>query len=210
MSPENFWWDIDYSAESWSQSTEKSEKLNEAFKEWIKAQQKAIKKIKADEKKAKVFDDSLWDVIKKFLADWDKDFLITLIANLVEKNVPSDFILAIIMPISHLANEKIILKLENWWIWNLWLSIQIDSDFKQKIFDWINIIYSVAILEKEWVLDSIVDHNFWKPIPGLDKLFLEVFKIILQSENQEIWEFEKNISYEIFEKIIEKLESEIE
>lgn len=210
MSPENFWWDIDYSAESWSQSTEKSEKLNEAFKEWIKAQQKAIKKIKADEKKAKVFDDSLWDVIKKFLADWDKDFLITLIANLVEKNVPSDFILAIIMPISHLANEKIILKLENWWIWNLWLSIQIDSDFKQKIFDWINIIYSVAILEKEWVLDSIVDHNLWKPIPGLDKLFLEVFKIILQSENQEIWEFEKNISYEIFEKIIEKLESEIE
>lgn len=210
MSPENFWWDIDYSAESWWQSTEKSEKLNEAFKEWIKAQQKAIKKIKADEKKAKVFDDSLWDVIKKFLADWDKDFLITLIANLVEKNVPSDFILAIIMPISNLANEKIILKLENWWIWNLWLSIQIDSDFKQKIFDWINIIYSVAILEKEWVLDSIVDHNLWKPIPGLDKLFLEVFKIILQSENQEIWEFEKNISYEIFEKIIEKLESEIE
>lgn len=210
MSPENFWWDIDYSAESWSQSTEKSEKLNEAFKEWIKARQKAKKKIKSDEKKAKVFDDSLWDVIKKFLADWDKDFLITLIANLVEKNVPSDFILAIIMPISNLANEKIILKLENWWIWNLWLSIQIDSDFKQKIFDWINIIYSVAILEKEWVLDSIVDHNLWKPIPGLDKLFLEVFKIILQSENQEIWEFEKNISYEIFEKIIEKLESEIE
>jgi len=210
MSPESFWWDIDYTAESWWQSAEQSEKAQEAYKEWIKSQQKAIKKIKAEEKKAKVYDDSLWVVIKKFLNDWDKDFLIILIANLVEKNVPSDFILSIILPISQIANEKVILRLENWWVWNLGLSIQIDSDFKQKIFDWINMIYSVAILEKEWVLDSIVDHNTWKPIPGLDKLFLEVLRILLKHENQEIWEFEKNISYKIFETIIEKLESEIE
>lgn len=210
MSPENFWWDIDYSAETWWQSTEASEKNQEAYKDSIKAQQKAIKKIKKDEAKAKVFDDSLWAVIKQFLEDWDKDFLISLIANLVEKNVPSDFILAIILPISHIANEKIVLKLEKKWVWNLWLSIQINSEFKQKIYDWINIIYSVSLLEKEWILNSIVDHNTWKPIPGLDKLFLEVLKILLNSQNQEIWEFEKNISYEIFEKIIEKLESEIE
>lgn len=210
MSPENFWWDIDYSAESWSQSTEKSEKLNEAYKEWIKAQQKAIKKIKADEKKAKIFDDSLWDVIKKFLEDWDKDFLITLIANLIEKNVPSDFILAIILPISELAREKTILKVQESGVNNLWLQIQSDDDFRKKMIEWMDLIYSVAILEKEWVLDSIVDHNSWKPIPGLDKLFLEVLRILLSFQNKEIWEFEKNISYEIFEKIIEKLESEIE
>jgi len=210
MSPENFWWDIDYSAESWSQSTEKSEKLNEAYKEWIKAQIKAIKKIKADERKAKIFDDSLWDVIKKFLEDWDKDFLITLIANLIEKNVPSDFILGIILPISEIAREKTILKVQESWINDLWLQIQTDNDFRRKLVEWIDLIYSVAILEKEWVLDSIVDHNLWKPIPGLDKLFLEVLKILLASQNQEIWEFEKNISYQIFEKIIEKLEQEIE
>ena len=213
MSPENFWWDIDYSAESWWQSAEKSEKLNEVYKEWIKAQQKAIKKIKRDEAKAKVFDDSLWDVIKKFLNDWDKDFIINLISNLVEKNVPSDFILAIILPISHIANEKIVLRLKEKWVDNLWLSIQIDDEFKQKIFDWINMIYSVAIIEKEWVLDSIIDHNTWKPIPGLDKLFLEILKILLFEKDWEdvkIWEFEKNISLEVFERIIEKLEWEIE
>ena len=213
MSPENFWWDIDNSVEAWWQSAEKSEKLNESYKEWIKAQQKAIKKIKRDEAKAKIFDDSLWDVIKKFLNDWDKDFIIFLVSNLVEKNVPSDFILSIILPISDIANEKVVLRLEEKWVDNLWLSVQMDDKFKQKIFDWINMIYSVAILEKEWVLDSIIDHNTWKPIPGLDKLFLEVLKILLIEKdwwNLEIWDFEKNISLEVFERIVEKLEWEIE
>ena len=32
MSPENFWWDIDYSADGLGQSSEKSEKLNESYR----------------------------------------------------------------------------------------------------------------------------------------------------------------------------------
>ena len=209
MSAENFWLDID-NLDSWSAAPQLSEKAQEQAQKKIKDWVKAIKKIKAEEKKAKVFDDSLWVVIKQFLEDWDKDFLISLIANLVEKNVPSDFILSIILPISEIAREKTISKVQESWINNLWLQIQTSDDFRKKIAEWIDLIYSVAILEKEWVLNSIIDHNSWKPIPGLDKLFLEVLRILLSFQNQEIWEFEKNISYEIFEKIIEKLESEIE
>lgn len=208
MSPEIFWWDIDSSAEAWVQSPEQAEKLNEAYKEKAKASQKASKQLKKDEAKAKVFDDGLWDVIKKFLNDRDKDFIVSLVTWLIEKNVPSDFILAILVPISDLANEKIAMKISEKWIQNLWLSVQIENKFHQQIFDWINVIYSVAILEKEGVLETVIDHNSWKPIPGLDKLFLEILKTL--TENWEIWDFERAISYKIFEKVIEKLENEIE
>ncbi|MCD5383026.1 hypothetical protein LR002_02800 [Candidatus Gracilibacteria bacterium] len=208
MSPEIFGGDIDSSAEAGVQSPEQAEKLNEAYKEKAKASQKASKQLKKDEAKAKVFDDGLGDVIKKFLNDRDKDFIVSLVTGLIEKNVPSDFILAILVPISDLANEKIAMKISEKGIQNLGLSVQIENKFHQQIFDWINVIYSVAILEKEGVLETVIDHNSWKPIPGLDKLFLEILKTL--TENGEIGDFERAISYKIFEKVIEKLENEIE
>lgn len=75
---------------------EAASESQEQFNERYRQAQAAIKQIKKEEKKKKVQDDSLAQIIVQFLQAKNRTALFLLISRLVARNTPSDFILALI------------------------------------------------------------------------------------------------------------------
>ena len=200
--------------DSWWVSPSLSESAKEQFSDNIKKWQKAAKQQKVAELKAKQYDDTLASVLTSMLSWGDCDFLVILISNLIDNNVPSDFILAILSISNVEAEERVVTKTNEWGVyefWEWWTSLinYGDNEFSSKIINWINLIYSIAIIEKDEVLASIIDHNTWKCIPALKKLFLAILTIEMQKIWLQAWEKEEIFSEWIFDKMISKIEGEM-
>jgi hypothetical protein len=75
----------------------------ERFQERVKAAAAQIQASKKEEKKRKKKEDELVKILLKFIKSSDKKDLVLLISRVLEKNVPANFILAIIL----LGNEEI-------------------------------------------------------------------------------------------------------
>ena len=75
----------------------------ERFQERVKAAAAHIQAIRKEEKKRKKKEDELIKILLKFIKSSDKKDLVLLISRVLERNVPANFILAIIL----LGNEEI-------------------------------------------------------------------------------------------------------
>lgn len=75
----------------------------ERFQERVKAAAAQIQAIRKEEKKRKKKEDELIKILLKFIKSSDKKDLVLLISRVLERNVPANFILAIIL----LGNEEI-------------------------------------------------------------------------------------------------------
>lgn len=204
----------DIPLDAWGGAPTLSESVKEQFSDTIKKSQKAAKQQKILEQKAKKYDDTLANIIKSMLVWWDNDFLVVLISDLIDKNVPSDFILSLLSLISDEALERVNLRLSEWNIyeftkWSWGIIPFSDDELWTKILSWINLIYSIAIIEKEWVLASIIDHNSWKSISSLNKLFLVILTSEMKKHWVEAWRKEELFSESIFDLIVEKLQWEM-
>lgn len=80
-----------------------SESAFEALRERMRAAQAQIAAIKKEEKKQKKTEDDLLKILLKFIKTSQKTDLVLLVSRVLEKNIPANFILAVIL----LGNEDI-------------------------------------------------------------------------------------------------------
>ena len=209
MSAEQYWeWDIPASVgEGWWKV---SEKAKEKFSENLRKAQAAQKKQVATEKKFKAFDNTLADIIQAFLNDWDKDQIVFYIADLVENNVPSDFILSILSLINDRADAQANSRVKDFWEKTMDIAIKFDDDISSQISSWIWIIYSCAVIDKEKLLESVIDSNNWECIPSSYLLFFEILVVFLEDNSKSFdRKYQKEFSKNFFDKMLEKLQWEI-
>jgi len=85
------------------QNDQMDEKSFEKFKERMARAAKQIQAIKKEEKKRKKKEDELVKILLKFIQSSEKKDLVLLISRTIEKNIPANFILSIVL----LGNEDI-------------------------------------------------------------------------------------------------------
>lgn len=199
--------DIPGWGEAWWQV---SEAAKEKFQENLRKSQAAQKKASIAEKKFKGYDDTLAKIIQYMLQQGGYDKIIYLIADLVENNVPSDFILAILSIINEDARNQAVMRIDEK-LWKIYdLALTFESEIENKMYEWVNIIYSCAIVDKEKVLSSLINHDTWECLTSAHLLFFEIATKILDEEKIEYDRKEqKDFAKSIFDKIMENLQTEL-
>ena len=194
----------------WEWWWQASEKARESFNENLRKTQAAQKKAIITENKFKAYDNTLALIIQDLLKKWGYDRIIFLTADLIENNIPSDFILAILSVLDERADKQANKRIEQWW-WKMYdLALTFESKIKSKIYKWINLIYSCSIVDKEKVLWSLIDHNTWECLQSAHLLFFEIMiKILWEEEIEYDRNEQKDFSKGIFENIIENLQTEM-
>ncbi len=146
-----------------------SEGLSEQAKERFQAAQAAIKKIRAEEKRAKKRDDQVARAIIRFLDDEKNAHVILLISHLVSKDCPSIFILAMLSLRDEGARNAIMeFMVEH----NIETQVHVDADLlrtdadgfdaalRQELLDWITRMQMVMSIDaKSILLHLLVDEG---------------------------------------------------
>ena len=187
-----------------------SEKAKEKFAENLRKSQAAQKKAAIVEGKFRSYDFTLAAIIQKILADSGWSQIILHLADLVERNVPSDLILAILSLTYPQAEEFVLKRLEDFWKRDLKPALTFDDEHESKIYDWINLVYSCSIADKESVLASLIDHDTWECHPSWYLLFYEIL-ISYLDENKVKYDAkkQKDFSKWIFDMIVDKLQEDL-
>lgn len=162
-----------------------SEKAREKFAENLRKAQAAQKAAKAHEQKFKWYDNTLAQIIQQFLQTWDFDTIIVLIADLIEHNVPSDFILSILSIINKDALKQVNLRLQDWNLKTFDIALTFDDELKSKIYLWVNLIYTYTLIDKEKILASLINSDTWDSLPSAYLLFYEVLLRVLDEKGIE-------------------------
>ena len=160
-----------------------TEAAKEVFRENLKKSQAATKQIRTEEGKKQTYNNALAQLVSWMLKQGGYDFIVLLIADLVEANIPSDLILAVLSLEFTEAYDR---------AHNTVLSISASSDtkamvqqtamtgtgiFSEKIQGFIatwgeRVIFN-AMKEPEEVLETIIHVDTWKIHPSLvSKLLL--------------------------------------
>jgi len=152
-----------------AQPQEASEEAKEQFRERLAAAQKALKKLKKDEAKRKNQDNHLAKIITYFLQTAGNTDLANLIAALVENDVPSDFVLAILALVDTQSKEAILVKKEQLLlsgvqtVENALVPLeenvfeQISPEIKREIDEWFKNIYLIGKEETEKIMEITLD-----------------------------------------------------
>lgn len=200
-------WDAWGQKESWWTV---SEKAREQYRENQRRAQAAQAQAQATEKKFKAYDDTLAIIIQGLMKDPTNNRIIVLIADLVGFNVPSDFILSIISLIDERAEMQCLSRIKDQGSEVMDIVIKIDDKFQLKIYNWINLIYSCSLIDKERVLASLIDFNNWKCRPSAFHLFAEVLTKYLTSQNYPTTLYENLEKAEaIFENISNRIQKDM-
>ena len=200
------------------QAGEGREQSKERFQEKLKKTKAQIKKIHQEEKKKKIFNTSLSGIIVHLLKKGDNDEIIVLISDLVESNVPSDFILSIISIYIKEAEIYITnqgeLVLTTGHSQKLVLSNIKNNKFSPevnaKITNWGNLVVKIALQDAQKVLETVIQVETWSTHPSLIKLSVMVLEKFLKNkkekvEHKELLQFAQSFLENIFEQIQKKL-----
>ena len=199
------------------QGQEASEEAKEKFQERLATAQKALKQLKKDEQKRKKQDNHLAKIIAYFLQTQGNSDLASLIAGLVEKDVPSDFILAILSLVDAQSKEVILVKKAQLLLENSTETKQalvtlddnvfekLSPEFKQEINDWFEHIYLIGVEETEKIMETTLDAEL-----EIDPNILQLMASLLQrflaknghpSEYSIVYEFIKLSLQNIYEQL---------
>ena len=151
-----------------------SEAAKEQFREQRKAAQKAITQIRAQEQQQKQKDDGLAGIITGFLAHKKNDRYVLLIAQMIAKNIPSSFILALLtlihpesqekmniaLPLPKNASQQVEIKTKN-------EGETFPEELKPAIESWSALLQETASRTPHKVLETMIDHQTWEPDPSL-------------------------------------------
>lgn len=203
------------------QAQEASEEAKEKFQERLATAQKALKQLKRDEAKRKKQDNHLAKIITYFLQTQGNTDLANLIAVLVENDVPSDFILAILALVDAQSKEVILIKKEQLLLQNpaqdntkVLVVLQenvlenLTPELKQEIDAWFEHLYLIGKEETEQIMATTLDLDL-----EIDQNILQLATTLLQrflAKNS--LSFEYNSVYEFIQfglqKIYEQLQIE--
>lgn len=154
-----------------------SEAAREQFQEQLRSAQAAVKQIKKDEGAAKAFDNTLAHIISSILQQGGYDHIIVLISDLIESNVPSDFLLALLSLIFEEAYQKAQQKLlaegtqqvallgQNNFSGNTFSSFPHEKQIQLR--DWGDLIVQISFKDAEKVLETVIKIETWDIHPSL-------------------------------------------
>lgn len=201
-----------------AQPQEASEEAKERFQERLAAAQKTLKQLKKDESKRKKQDNHLVKIITYFLQTAGNTSLANLVADLVEKNVPSDFILAILSLVDNQSKDAILVKKsqlllqgahseETQVLVTLEENVfeKISPEIKQEIDSWFEHIYMIGKEETEKIMEKTLDADL-EVNPNLLQLMASLLQRFLakyghNSEYSPIYEFIKLGLQKVYEKL---------
>lgn len=142
--------------------------VSESAKERFRAAQAAIKRIREEEKRARKRDDQVAQTIIRFLQDDRYAHLFQLVAQLVARDCPSNFILAILSLVSsdaksavdELLNEHNVVADENALVPQL-LAEKKDSPLSRELAAWIARLKGVMTIDARSILLKLLvdEHN---------------------------------------------------
>jgi hypothetical protein len=169
------------------QGAEKAQETQEQFQERQRQAAAAAQKAKAEEKKAKAQDDALARLISQFLKNGKRSAHFLLLARLLARNIPSDFLLATIALIEPSIEEYITEKLEHLPpAKNLQKSEGgvFPPAVKAAIDRWTNGISLIARSEARRLVQTALDSDD-VPTSGLTQLFVLVLREYLEANHSD-------------------------
>lgn len=190
-----------------------AEATSEAVERFKEQQRKSAAQAKRDKKqegKRKQQDNTLARIIVHFLGDKRYTGFFVLISSLLDKNIPSDFLLAILALIHKdsadvLKEKEIVLKRP---------PNDPSKNFPPKLAKplsyWTSLMYSVAGAEPHKVLETIVDHN-WDLDPNLSQFMSLVLKEFFKFMKFEVpFENLKSFSEVFLKMLFDELEKQVQ
>jgi hypothetical protein len=153
---------------------EVSQEAVERFREQARKAAAQAKQDKKSEQKKKKQDDVLIQIILQFLKNPKYSGFFLLLSRVLEKNVPSDFILALLSLIHKESADALNAK-------NLVIkksptqTSQFPPEIAKPLENWNTIIFSVASGEPHRVLETIVDHEW-----NIDNNLIQLFSLVLK------------------------------
>ncbi len=215
--PEEFKGDILGASQGDGESSEISQ---EQFQENLRRTQAAIKKIHKDEKKVTFHNLSLAQIITNLLQAGGQDDVVALIIDLVERNVPSEFILAVLSiffketkrqemsPDSLLgagSESKSIMLHKNSKNFTIFPEL-----VQNEIEQWGEFIFNKSLDDIEKILETIVQTETWEILPSLVQLSARLLQKYLEEKNINV-DFEelRMFSSTFFENLLENLQEEV-
>ena len=201
------------------QASEAQEATSERFREQRKKAQASAKKAQIQERKAKGYDNTLAQVVTAILQKGGNDTIIILIADLIENNVPSDLLLAVLSleyedANTYIQKQQVALQSNE----NVQTLVQasksiqvaqpLPNNLKELLDTWWESIKELSFKDAEKVLETIIDAHSWKIHPSLINLTTH---IILQFASNKGISIEFSAIHEFceqfFEKLLEKLQN---
>jgi hypothetical protein len=201
------------------QAGEGSEAAGERFQENLKKTQAAAKAAKQDERKARVFDNTLAAIVTKLLQDHSNNTVVVLIVGLVESNVPSDFLLSILslyIEEAHIhvknnlqltqgssGNEKVeLISLEDVSAFPIDLQVLLRS--------WGDLVNQCAFKDGVQVLETMIEAETWEIHPSLIALSAQVIVRFAEQENISVAITQaQDFSKIFFQKLLDDLQSKV-
>lgn len=203
--------------------SEKSEMSDEAFRDSLKRDQKAMQALKKEEDKAKANDNNLASTIVQFLGQPDNTDLFLLISRAVAQNIPSEIIIAVLSLIDKRSHEEVkgLLEAAKTSEKNMivLMEVQRKTDFdslspaqKKAIDKWIAQIAEVSAKQPHRVLETVI-----VPGNGLSPVLVQLSAFILRSyllkhdttiEFQVLRDFMENIIAEIVKNLTQLLKEQ--
>lgn len=186
-----------------------SEAAREQFQENLRKGQAAVRQIRKDEAKHKAFDNTLAHFVSQLLQTGGYDQVVLLIAELVNANVPSDFLLAILsLQWEELAKhaelngtELLVLSFS---------SEMIPSSLFERFQNWKERVSFDAQQYAEQVLETIIQVETWQIHPSLITLAGILMQNVLRDHGTmaELQDT-KQVCQIFFEQLTEKLQEYI-
>ena len=197
------------------QSEGVSEAAKEAFRENLKKSQAAVKQIKRQEGKAKAFDNTLAVLVTSLLQQGGNDQVVLLIASLVDSNIPSDMILAILSleytqayekaeataRIHEEKNSELLQKMQ------FGESELFSPELQVTITSWAERIVFNSFKDAQQVLETIIHVETWKIQPALitlSRVMMESFaarnNVTLDREEAEVF------CHQFFQRLLDVLQ----
>lgn len=185
---------------------EAQEKAREKFREQRSSQQAAATQAKKDESSALTHDWQISDFLTKLLKTQRDDDLIDLVIDLLEQNVPSAFITAI-LSLAYKGNVKEEVLNVNY---DLELLIPTSQKEEQEIQKWVNKIINIALSDAERVYENMISASDWQIHPQLIQLAAYILSIYSKQKKIDIDahvidSFSKNLLEKIKEILNEQL-----
>lgn len=160
------------------QSEGVSESAREAFREQQRSAQAAKVQLKRDEGKAKTFDNTLAVLVSQLLQQGGHDHVVVLVASLVESNIPSDVILAILSLEYAEAYRRAEIALSSFQDTKAVLAQKINvseltvfaPNIQSQLIVWAERIIANALKDAGQVLETIIHVDTWQINPSLTAL----------------------------------------
>lgn len=201
------------------QAGEGSEAASERFRENLKKTQAAGKAAKQDERKARVYDNTLAAIVTKLLQDTSNNTIVVLIVGLVESNVPSDFLLGILS----LYIEDAHIHVKN----NLQITQENSGNEQREIIsmkdvssfpvdlqlllrNWGDLVTQCALKDGVRVLETMIEAETWEIHPSLIALSAQIIVKFAEEKNIEVSITQaQDFSKMFFQKLLDDLQSKV-